>query len=245
MARVLGVGQQIVGGQDGLDDLAIAAAAGYDAVALHTTRLDGVDPAALAARGLTAAGYLAVRGILDDPPGVEAAIRAAGRFGAGHVVVTTGPIGDRSVAEADRCCAGWFARWQPVAAEAGVVLAVEPMHPHLAVTTYVHTVGHAVALCGAVVVDTGHVYGDPGLLDHPAAVVAVQVADVDGPLVAGGGYDRVPLGDGPVPNHELVPALLAAGVGADVPIVVETLLGGRPPTDELRRSREVVGSWLA
>ena len=255
MSPPVAVCQQVVGGRDGLDDLRLAAA-GFEAVSLHTSRL-GTLPAerwrrALSDAGLRAAGVMAIRGILDDPPDADDMLHAAGVVGATYVAVTTGPLGGRGRAEADEACAAWFARMQPPASRAGLRLALEPLHPVHADKSYVHTARHALAVTSRVpgagiVVDSGHVWWDVdlvadlyGALD---SVATIQLADVDGRLVARGGYDRVPFGTGVVPNPLLVRELLHHGYRG--PFEIETLDRGDGRVARLATARRAIDTILA
>jgi sugar phosphate isomerase/epimerase len=247
--------QQVIQGRSGADDLRLARDAGFASVSLHSSRL-GERPVPgwlqlLADLELTVSGFMAIRNILADPVDASDTITAAAALGARYVVVTAGPRGNRTEPEADEICSRWFERMQPTATEAGIRLAIEPLHPLLAHQSYVHSVSHARRLtrqAGAgIVVDTAHLWWDQHLLDDFVAaldaVVSVQLGEVDPGFVAIGRYDRVPFGTGAVPNAALTSAFDSAGYKG--PYEHETLMapdGDR--LEELVRSRRWLESTL-
>ncbi len=93
-----------------------------------------------------------------------AALRAPG------VLASTGPLGDLASREADRRCRTWLERLATRATDLGVVVMLEPMFPIFGDHSYVHTLAHALALVAdldgaTVVVDTGHLWWDPSLVE--------------------------------------------------------------------------------
>lgn len=230
--------QQVVGGSDGLHDFTIAASAGFDAISVHTSRLGGRPTVwwrdALRQRGLTVVGFMAIRGILAEPVDALEVIGLAADLGARHVIVTTGPADAWDRDAADERCRDWFRRMQPRATEAGLTLALEPLHPLLTHQSYVHSFRHALEIVAdapgaGVALDLAHVWSDPHLISDAClatdAIATVQIADVDRPLLARGTYDRVPLGTGAVPLDKILGALLHHGYTG--PLECETLTPGR------------------
>jgi sugar phosphate isomerase/epimerase len=244
--------QQTAGGADGQDDLRLAAASGFRTVSLHTSRLGGEQATAWRAEldrhGLAGAGYMSLRNVLAGAPDAHDVLTAAATLGASHVVVTTGPLGGRTVERADDACREWFATMQPVAADLGIVLALEPLHPLLEDKSYVHDIRHAAALVrevpGAeIVADTGHLWWDVHLStsvpDVVDLLVCVQLSDVPRTVSETGVYRRCPLGSGVVPNAEVIKTLSDAGF--DGPYEYETPL---PPEADRVRSLLSARRWI-
>lgn len=243
-------------------DLAWAAAAGAAAVGLDvdSIRSTGVDQTAdlLGQHGLAVSSlFQGVGRVLDDGTSLDEAedvvrsiVALAGRLGSRAIMVTTGPRSGRPVAAADKACAAWFARMAPIAADAGVVLALEPVLPLMGHISYVHTLRHAAELTEgrpgtALVADTGHLWWDRRVLDDLAAlcsqIATVQVDDVDGEALVDNAYRRVQLGDGVVPLQELLAALEASGYAG----YYENEVIARVPRDERAAFVRLGGERLA
>ena len=145
---------------------------------------------------------------------------AAAALGAPGVLALTGPLGDLSSREADTRCRRWLDRVAPHAADLGIVVMFEPVFPLMRGYTYVHTLSHALELAAdvdgaAVVLDLGHVWWDPRLLeqfrDRVDDIGIVQLTNMSSDAMDRYRYSRSPLHDGEIPLRELVRAFDDAG----------------------------------
>jgi sugar phosphate isomerase/epimerase len=146
---------------------------------------------------------------LDDN---RTAIDEAATLGTGTLVLVSGglPAGDRDIAGARERVADALAALAPYAAERGVRLAVEPLHPMFASDRcVVSTLGQALDIAErfpaeqvGVVVDTYHLWWDDLAPEHTARagaagrIACFQVADWITPLPEGALLGRGQLGDG-------------------------------------------------
>jgi sugar phosphate isomerase/epimerase len=112
------------------------------------------------------------RAALDDN---RRAVDEAAAIGAGSIVLIAGglPKGSKDLAGAHQQVNDGLAALLPYARDAGVPLAIEPLHPmYAADRACVNTLAHANDLCDqlgegtGVVVDVYHVWWDPGLAAH-------------------------------------------------------------------------------
>jgi sugar phosphate isomerase/epimerase len=145
---------------------------------------------------------------------------AAAELRAPGVLASTGPLGDHSSRDADARCRAWLERLAPRAIDLGVVVMLEPMFPMFRDHSYVHTFTHALELVAeldgaTVVVDTGHLWWDPRLVElfgaHLADIGTVQLTNISASALEQLRYSRAPLPAGAVPLRELVEAFDAAG----------------------------------
>jgi sugar phosphate isomerase/epimerase len=212
-------------------DVELAREAGIRAIGVDHAAVDavGVDDAAriLDGEGVAVSTYLALEDILGldgaSAPLDEAARRLdhAARLGASGAVVATGPLGGRSVVDADATCRSWLESAAPLAVERHVRLVLEPVHPLMRHWSYVHTLEHALALANGiagagVVLDVGHVWWERDLdriiREHVDDIGLVQVTNIDRAALEEVRYDRAPLPSrGDVPLGRIVAALEAAG----------------------------------
>ena len=97
---------------------------------------------------------------------------------------------------------------------------LEPVFPMFPGYTYVHTLAHALELIAdldgaTVVIDLGHLWWDPRLLEqfqsHVADVGTVQITNMSRNALDRLRYSRAPLSEGEVPLRELIQAFDAAG----------------------------------
>ncbi|WP_410538467.1 sugar phosphate isomerase/epimerase family protein [Streptomyces sp. KL2] len=160
---------------------------------------------------LTAADPAARRTALDDN---RAAVDEAAGVGTDTLVLVSGglPDGDRDLYGARERIADALAELAPYAAERGVRLAIEPLHPMFASDRcVVSTLGQALDLAErfpaeqvGVVVDTYHIWWDdraPAQIDRAGEggrIAAFQLADWCTPLPAGVLLGRGQLGDGSI-----------------------------------------------
>jgi sugar phosphate isomerase/epimerase len=211
-------------GDDFADDLRIAVEAGIDTVGLSFLGVRDRNPAdckrLLDEAGLSVSSYMALFDIVDSPDSSEATIELAAALGAPSLLVCSGPIGTRTFGEADRSCRQWLEKMAPVAADSGVKIVFEPLHPMRRQYSYVHTLSHALRIAGGIdnvgiVVDTGHLYWDPDLVDdfqrNVDAVGLVQFDNVDTEALNESRFERKGLVDGDVPVESLLQAFHAAG----------------------------------
>jgi sugar phosphate isomerase/epimerase len=210
-------------------DAEAAARAGVDGVSVSTRELQrlGVPriEALLAGVGLAASSVGALgpavvcggSGPVDHDLEVLDAVAALGASG---VMALTGPRGDLTSREADARCRTWLERVAPRAADLGIVVMLEPVFPLMRGFTYVHTLAHALELVAdldgaGVVVDLGHLWWDPRLLEqfqaHLADIGTVQVTNMSGEAMDRYRYSRAPLAEGVIPLRELLRAFDAAG----------------------------------
>src|SRR5262245_500060 len=213
------------------DDVWLASRAGIRAIGVDHAAVDGVGVEEavrmLDGEGLAVSTYLALEDILAPAGGTAAHDEAtrrldhAARLGAAGAVVATGPLGDRSVADADGACRAWIEVVAPLAIDRGVRLLFEPVHPLMRHWSYVHTLEHGLALVAdvsgaALVLDVGHVWWerdlDPFIGAHVDAIGLVQVTNIDRAALEEVRYDRTPLPTGgDVPLAAIVESLEAAG----------------------------------
>lgn len=144
----------------------------------------------------------------------RAAIDEAATLGAPELVMVVGglPEGDRDLGGARERVSDRLADLAPYAAERGVRLALEPMHPmYCADRGVIPTLGHALDLAGphpaevvGVVVDTFHVWWDPQLGEQIARagregrIASYQVCDFNLPIASDALKSRGMMGDGHV-----------------------------------------------
>jgi sugar phosphate isomerase/epimerase len=173
---------------------------------------------------LTATDPAARREALDDN---RAAVDEAAGVGTGTLVLVSGglPDGDRDLNGARERIADALAELAPYAADRGVRLAIEPLHPMFASDRcVVSTLGQALDLAErfpaeqvGVVVDTYHVWWDdraPAQIDRAGGsgrIAAFQLADWCTPLPAGVLLGRGQLGDGSVDFRFWRDRVVAAG----------------------------------
>jgi sugar phosphate isomerase/epimerase len=120
----------------------------------------------------------------------------------------------------------------PYAAEHGVQLAVEPMHPMFCSDRgVISTLGQSIDLAAefpaeqvGVVVDSYHIWWDPEVERQIARaggrISLVQVSDWVTPLPAGALLGRGHVGDGHIDNRRLVDAAYAAGYDGYVEVEI-------------------------
>ncbi|MGZ8688161.1 MAG: sugar phosphate isomerase/epimerase family protein [Gaiellaceae bacterium] len=219
------------------DDVAAYAGAGFDAIGLWEFKLPEDDAASvdvLRRHGLAVANCVpAVPSLLQlGIPGMEgpadpeeriealcASVRRLAVFEPECVLCLTGPLGDRTEAEARAIVVEGLRHIGAAARESGVRLGFEPTHPAERDTTgFVHTAADAAALLdeagladAGVVVDTFNLWEDDGavtwLRANVSRVAGVHVADVPADGSAGRGLPGTNSGRTP----ELVEALRAGG----------------------------------
>jgi sugar phosphate isomerase/epimerase len=211
-------------------DLALVAAAGIAGIGVDAAAVDAIGTAEAArlleAEGVQVSSYMGLEDILDGDrrtAGLDEPARrldVAARLGASCALVATGALGGRTSAEANAQCRDWFERVAPIAAERGVRLMLEPMHPLMRRWSFVHTLRHALTLVEGiagvgVVLDLGHVWWEDGLETSIRTkiddIVSVQVTNVDVTALGEIRYERAPLETGDVPVAALIGVLESCG----------------------------------
>ncbi|MEU7176017.1 sugar phosphate isomerase/epimerase family protein [Micromonospora tulbaghiae] len=162
------------------------------------------------------------------------AIDEAAALRAACLVLVVGglPPGSRDLAGARRRVADALAELAPYAAERGVRLALEPLHPmYCADRAVLSTLGQALDLAEAfpveqvgVVVDTFHVWWDPDVWRQIARagtrIASFQVCDFLTPLPADVLLGRGMMGDGHIDFPPLRRAVEAAGYSGDIEVEI-------------------------
>jgi sugar phosphate isomerase/epimerase len=178
-------------------------------------------------------------GFLTDPAQAaiddnRRAIDEAAELGAACLVMVVGglPDGSRDLAGARRRVADGIGTLVPYAAQCGVRLALEPLHPmYCADRAVLSTLAQALDLAErfpaeqvGVVVDTFHVWWDPDLLAQIARagprIASYQICDWLTPLPADVLLARGIPGDGHIDFAPIAAAVDAAGYRGDVEVEI-------------------------
>ena len=162
-----------------------------------------------------------------------ATLAAAGAPGSAPVLVLVAgglPDGDRDLPGARARAADAIAELVDDAAGAGVVLAVEPMHPiYAADRGVISTLGQALDVAErfptvGVVVDTFHVWWDPQLAEQVRRagprIAAYQVCDWITPLPADALLARGMMGDGHIDFATITRLVAEAGYAGDIEVEI-------------------------
>lgn len=198
-----------------------------------------IDDAGLRVSSLCRGGFLTATGDSDFAAALDEnrrAIEEAAALDAACLVMVVGglPAGSRDLPAARARVAEGIARLAPVAADHGVRLALEPMHPIFTADRGVcATLGEALDLAEqfpseqvGVVVDSFHVWWDPQLEAQVARagasdrIASFQVCDWITPLPADSLLSRGMMGDGHIDfryHNELV---TAAGYTGDIEVEI-------------------------
>jgi sugar phosphate isomerase/epimerase len=222
------------------------AAAGIATVAPWRHQLDGDSARAIRGAGLRVSslcrgGFFTAPGADDDN---RLAVEEAAELGAPVLVLVCGPPTGRDLAAARATIAAGIERLLPFAADHGVRLGIEPLHPMMVgERSAIVTLGEALALARAldsphvgVVVDAYHVFWDPQLEDHLACarglIAGHHVSDWLVPtrdLLAGRGL----MGDGIIDLPRIRALVEAAGYDGPVEVEVINPALAHVPPDEL------------
>ena len=172
--------------------------------------------------GFTGSDGRSYRESLQD---AQEALKVAAEIKAPTVIVYSGARAGHTFNHAKRLIKGALAELAPQAAELGLTLAVEPMHPGCAEQwTFLTTLDETLELLDAVandraklVFDTYHLGQQPEAVERIGQIVdriaLVQLGDAQGP--PDGEQNRCLLGQGTVPLKQIVDALQAAGYDGD------------------------------
>jgi sugar phosphate isomerase/epimerase len=188
-----------------------------------------ISGAGLAVSSLCRGGFFTAPGADDDN---RRAVEEAAALGAPVLVLVCGPPTERDLAAARATIAAGIERLIPYAADHGVRLGIEPLHPMMVgERSAIVTLGEALALARGfasphvgVVVDAYHVFWDPRLEDELAGaaglIAGYHVSDWLVPtsdLLGGRGL----MGDGIIDLPRV--RRLVEGAGYDGPIEVEVI----------------------
>ena len=162
-----------------------------------------------------------------------ATLAAAGAPGSAPVLVLVAgglPDGDRDLPGARARAADAIGELVDDAAAAGVVLAIEPMHPiYAADRGVISTLGQALDVAErfptvGVVVDTFHVWWDPQLAEQVRRagprIAAYQVCDWITPLPADALLARGMMGDGHIDFATITRLVAEAGYAGDIEVEI-------------------------
>jgi sugar phosphate isomerase/epimerase len=149
------------------------------------------------------------------------ALRTAATLKTGCLVVYTGARAGHTTNHARRLVCGALQELSPLAAELGVTMALEPMHPGCAVDwTFLTSIEETLAVLERIaspqikmVFDTYHLGHDPAVVGRIARIVPhvaiVQLGDARRPPE--GEQNRCRLGEGTIPLREIVGSLKSGG----------------------------------
>jgi sugar phosphate isomerase/epimerase len=196
-----------------------------------------VDDAGLRVSSLCRGGFFTAAEAGERARAHEDNLRAldeAAELGTRALVLVPGglPPGDRDLAGARARAAEAIAALVPHATERGVTLGIEPMNPiYAADRGVVSTLAQALDIAEAfaphevgVVVDTFHLWWEPGVYDQLARagerIVSYQVCDWITPLPADTLLARGMMGDGHVDFAAFTRAVAATGYAGDVEVEI-------------------------
>jgi sugar phosphate isomerase/epimerase len=203
--------------------------------------------AGLAVSSLCRGGFFTAPGADEDN---RRAVEEAAALGAPVLVLVCGPPADRDLAAARARIAGGIERLLPHAADHGVRLGIEPLHPMMVgERSAIVTLGEALALArtlddehAGVVVDAYHVFWDPRLEQELASarglIAGHHVSDWLVPttnLLAGRGL----MGDGIIDLPRIRGLVEAAGYHGPIEVeVINPALAHTPPDELLADIKE-------
>jgi sugar phosphate isomerase/epimerase len=177
----------------------------------------------------------------------RAAIDEAAALRASTLVLVPGglPPGDRDLAGARSRVADAVAELVPYALQHGVALGIEPMHPiYAADRGVVSTLAQALdiveqfpAKAVGVVVDTFHLWWEPGVLEQISRaggrILSYQICDWITPLPADALLARGMMGDGHIDFPRFTRAVSTAGYGGDVEVEIFNAEVWAAPPDQV------------
>jgi sugar phosphate isomerase/epimerase len=190
-----------------------------------------LDDHGLTATSLCRGGFFTTDRGLDD---TRAAIEEAATLGTCELVLVVGGLhpGSKDLPAARRTVADALSRLAPFAADHGVRLAIEPLHPMFcADRAVVSTLGQALDLAEpfppdqvGVVVDTYHIWWDPSLFEQIARargrISCYQVCDWVVPLPEDMLLGRGHVGDGHIDFAPITRAVRNAGYDGYVEVEI-------------------------
>src|SRR5918998_2833015 len=192
------------------------------------------------------------------------ALEEAAALGAATLVLVPGglPAGDRDLVAARDRAARAVERLVPHAQELGVNLGIEPMNPiYAADRGVISTLGQALDIAErfdaadvGVVVDTFHLWWEPGIADQVQRagerIVSYQVCDWITPLPADTLLARGMMGDGHIDFPTFTRAVAAAGYAGGIEVeIFNADLWAQPPAEVVatmaQRYLHLVAPYLA
>ncbi len=191
-----------------------------------------IEDAGLTVTSLCRGGFFtAADGGRDDN---RRAVEESAAIGCAVLVLVCGglPAGSQDIIGARSQVLDEIAALAPYAAQHGVRLAIEPMHPMFCSDRgVISTLGQAIDMAAqfpadqvGVVVDSYHVWWDPEVERQIARaagrIAAVQISDWITPLPAGVLLGRGHVGDGHIDNRRLVDAAYSAGYDGFVEVEI-------------------------
>jgi sugar phosphate isomerase/epimerase len=206
-----------------------------------------VRDAGLTVTSLCRGGFFAAPDAIDDN---RRAIEEAAALGTSVLVLVCGGMapGSRDIDGARQRVVDCLAVLGPFAAEHGVRLAIEPLHPMFCSDrSVVSTLDQAVAMASGfpreqvgVCVDTYHIWWDPGVWDAIARagdrISIFQVCDWITPLPAGVLLGRGMMGDGCVELRRFREAVDATGYSGPIEVeIFNQAIWDSPGTDVVKR----------
>ena len=218
-----------------------------------------IKDAGLRVSSLCRGGFFAQPGWLDDN---RAAIDEAATLGAPCLVLVVGglPDGSTDLAAARAHMSDAIAALAPHATQAGVRLALEPMHPvYCADRGVLSTLGQALDVAApyppdivGVMLDTFHLWWDPRVLEQIARagrerrISGFQVSDFLRKLPADVLLARAMMGDGVIDFGSLCGAVTAAGYTGDVEVeIFNADIWAADPNDVLAVMKKRYASLIA
>jgi sugar phosphate isomerase/epimerase len=171
------------------------------------------------------------------------AIQLADKLNSDCLLIVTGDVGSffRTVEEAKAIVIEALKEVAPVAKQAGVRLAIEPINARYPGYTFLKDIPATMGIVDAVgednvglLFDTDHLYESPNLMNEIASagdrIFCVHVNDM--PAEPGPGIDRRLMGDGVIALKEILSAIDATGYQGyyDVEIMSDTVWGMDYPT---------------
>lgn len=192
-----------------------------------------------------------------------AALAAAGAAGSTAVLVLVAgglPAGSRDLVGARERVRDALGELAPYAQQAGVTLAIEPLHPMYASDRcVVSTLGQALDIAAdfapevvGAAVDTFHIWWDPQVLDQIARagregrIATYQVCDWKTPLAEDVLLSRHYTGDGVIDFGSLTPAVMATGYDRDVEVeIFNADIWADAPEDVVRRTAETFSAAVS
>jgi sugar phosphate isomerase/epimerase len=216
------------------EDVKNYAAAGIAGIGVWRDKLDvyGIErglellaSSPLQVANLVDAGYFLAKTRSQTRRAIEDVIEAielAQRLKTNCLLIVTGDVGSffRTVDQARQLVVEALREVMPAAEQAGVRLAIEPIHRRYAGYTFLHDIPETLAVIEAVgspniglLFDTDHLWESPNLLaDIERAgdrIFGVHINDM--PAVPGPGIDRRLPGEGVIPLREILAAIEATG----------------------------------
>jgi sugar phosphate isomerase/epimerase len=216
------------------EDVTHYAAAGLDGIGVWRDKLDNygkeqglelLENLGLKVANLVDAGYFLSKTRSQTKRAIEdviEAIQLANDLKTDCLLIVTGDVGSffRTLDQAKKIVSEALKEVSSVAQQAGVRLAIEPIHQRYAGYTFLHDIPSTMEIVEAVgspaiglFFDTDHLYESPNLFSDIAMagdrIFCVHLNDM--PAAPGPGIDRRVLGDGVIPLSEIISAIESTG----------------------------------